>query len=447
MRNTNINSYDKTIKTFTKIYRPKSLIGIKKIFRSAKKNKEKISFRGNGQSYGDQPFITSNITISNTQLNKILDLNHKKSIVEVQSGIFLKNLSKFLSKYKYRIKCIPGNENITIGGAVSNNVHGKDGHKDGFFCDHVEEIKVIEKNCKLTRYKKNNKNFLYNFSSFGLTGFIYSVKIKVYKINSNCLLIKREMLKNINSLKRTILKINKNDFGYVWINGFSKKNIGEGYLEIANHKNHYIKKQELTSFNSLKKIIFIIIKLFNLQRYFFKVINYLYYQFVKYSKKSFYTTFDEFNFPHTKITNFYQNIYPKGFCEIQFFVNLNSAQKCIKEILLYCQKFKIESFIIGVKLHKKINSITSSFSNNSISIAFDFDKRYFSDFHLKNISKILKKNDCLIYLAKDSVFKSSYFGKTQKRNMKIFFKYLKSKKIENFFNSDQNLRLKINEIL
>jgi len=447
MRNTNINSYDKTIKTFTKIYRPKSLIEIKKIFRNAKKNKKKICFRGNGQSYGDQPFITSNITISNTQLNKILDLNSKKSVVEVQSGIFLKNLSKFLSKYKYRIKCIPGNDNITIGGAVSNNVHGKDGHKDGFFCDHVEEIKVIEKNCKLTRYKKNDKNFLYHSNSFGLTGFIYSVKIKIYKINSNCLLIKREMLKNINSLKKTILKINKNDFGYVWINGFSKKNIGEGYLEIANHKNHYLKKQDLTSFSGLKKIIFIIIKLLNLQRYFFKIINYLYYQFIKYSKKTFYTTFDEFNFPHTKITNFYQNIYPKGFCEIQFFVNLNSAQKCIKKILLYCQKFKIESFIIGVKLHKKINSITSSFGNNSISIAFDFDKRYFSDFHLKNISKILKKNDCLIYLAKDSVFKSSYFGKTQKRNMKIFFKYLKSKKIENFFNSDQNLRLNKNEIL
>jgi UDP-N-acetylenolpyruvoylglucosamine reductase len=447
MRNTNINSYDKTIKTFTKIYRPKSLIEIKKIFRNAKKNKKKICFRGNGQSYGDQPFITSNITISNTQLNKILDLNSKKSVVEVQSGIFLKNLSKFLSKYKYRIKCIPGNDNITIGGAVSNNVHGKDGHKDGFFCDHVEEIKVIEKNCKLTRYKKNDKNFLYHSNSFGLTGFIYSVKIKIYKINSNCLLIKREMLKNINSLKKTILKINKNDFGYVWINGFSKKNIGEGYLEIANHKNHYLKKQDLTSFSGLKKIIFIIIKLLNLQRYFFKIINYLYYQFIKYSKKTFYTTFDEFNFPHTKITNFYQNIYPKGFCEIQFFVNLNSAQKCIKKILLYCQKFKIESFIIGVKLHKKINSITSSFGNNSISIGFDFDKKYFSDFHLKNISKILKKNDCLIYLAKDSVFKSSYFGKTQKRNMKIFFKYLKSKKIENFFNSDQNLRLNKNEIL
>ena len=63
MRDTNINSYDKTIKTFTKIYRPNSLIGIKKIFRNAKKNKEKISFRGNGQSYGDQPFITSNITM------------------------------------------------------------------------------------------------------------------------------------------------------------------------------------------------------------------------------------------------------------------------------------------------------------------------------------------------------------------------------------------------
>ena len=38
------------------------------------------------------------------------------------------------------------------------------------------------------------------------------------------------------------------------VNGFSKRNIGEGYLEIANHKSHYIKKQDLTSFNSLKKV-------------------------------------------------------------------------------------------------------------------------------------------------------------------------------------------------
>ncbi len=43
MRNTNINSYDKTIETFTKIYRPKSLIEIKKIFRNAKKNKKKFA--------------------------------------------------------------------------------------------------------------------------------------------------------------------------------------------------------------------------------------------------------------------------------------------------------------------------------------------------------------------------------------------------------------------
>ena len=42
MRNININSYDKTIETFTKIYRPKSLTGIKRIFRSAKKIKKKL---------------------------------------------------------------------------------------------------------------------------------------------------------------------------------------------------------------------------------------------------------------------------------------------------------------------------------------------------------------------------------------------------------------------
>ena len=106
----------------------------------------------------------------------------------------------------------------------------------------------------------------------------------------------------------------------------------------------------------------------------------------------------------------------------------------------------MESLLIGVKFHNKINSMTCPFSNDSISIGFDFDKRYFSDFHLKNISKILKKNDCSIHLAKDSIFKSSYFGKTQKRNMKILFKYLKSKKTENFFSSDQNLRLNKNKI-
>ena len=42
MRNTNINSYDKTIETFTKIYRPKSLIGIKKFLEVQKKIKKKL---------------------------------------------------------------------------------------------------------------------------------------------------------------------------------------------------------------------------------------------------------------------------------------------------------------------------------------------------------------------------------------------------------------------
>jgi len=443
MRETNITSYDKTINVRTNLYYPANFQQLKKIFNFAKKYKKKICFRGSAQSYGDQPFLKSNITISNKRFNKIIYLNEKKNLVKVQSGVLLKDLLEYLSLYNLTLKCIPGNDNITIGGAISNNVHGKDSHRNGFFCDHLVEIEILNSENKIIKISKKNKKFKLYSASQGQSGFIISTSICVYKKISNHVEVNRFFFKNINEIKKIIKKINQYQFGYIWINTFSKnKSLGQGYLEVANYTKKNIKKYDLFFVNYLKILVFYLVRFLNIQRYFFKCTNYFYFYYLKNISKKNIVSFDKFNFPHKKIPDFYKFFYPHGFNEIQFFVSSDKAIKCIKEFILYTQKYDLESFIVGIKLHKKNTSLINSFKNKTLSVGFDLDNIKMNIYHLTNISLILKKYACHIYFAKDSIFNFKNLSKIQKKNYTSFAKIKKIIDKKRLFSSNQNERLK-----
>ena len=70
---------------------------------------------------------------------------------------------------------------------IATNVHGKNHHKFGGFGKFVISFKILNNKNKLIlcSRKKNNKIFSYTIGGMGLTGVIYSLKIKLKKIVSD----------------------------------------------------------------------------------------------------------------------------------------------------------------------------------------------------------------------------------------------------------------------
>ena len=94
--------------------------------------KGNIIARGLGRSYGNSSIQPSS-TIVTTKLNKILYFNKKNGIIEVESGISIKELVKETVRNGWFLPVTPGSKYITIGGMVASDVHGKNHHKVGSF--------------------------------------------------------------------------------------------------------------------------------------------------------------------------------------------------------------------------------------------------------------------------------------------------------------------------
>ena len=161
-----------------RVYFPKNINDLKELVNG------KVIARGLGRSYGDSS-IQPKSTIITTALNKILYFNENNGTIEVEAGISIGDLIKVTVKKGWFLPVTPGSKNITIGGMVASDVHGKNHHKVGSFRNFIKELKIINNygNLVLCNIKKNKNLFNYTIGGMGLTGVIYSCRFKLKKIS------------------------------------------------------------------------------------------------------------------------------------------------------------------------------------------------------------------------------------------------------------------------
>ena len=124
-----------------KVYSPKSILELKKLTC-----RNSIA-RGLGRSYGDSA-IQSKCTIITTNLNKVIDFNKNKGIINAEAGTSINELIKVILPIGWFLPVTPGSKDITLGGMIASDVHGKNHHKVGSFRNHIIEIQVLIKKNK-----------------------------------------------------------------------------------------------------------------------------------------------------------------------------------------------------------------------------------------------------------------------------------------------------------
>ena len=78
-----------------------------------------------------------------TGLNRILDVDLAGGRARVQAGVSLDHLMRALVPLGWWPVVSPGTRQVTVGGAIGSDVHGKEHHHDGTFTSHVESL-VLE---------------------------------------------------------------------------------------------------------------------------------------------------------------------------------------------------------------------------------------------------------------------------------------------------------------
>ena len=99
--------------------------------------------RGLGRSYGDVAQNGGGLVVDMTALDRIHDIDPDNATVTVDAGVSLDTLMKAALPYGLWVSALPGTRQVTIGGAIGNDVHGKNHHSAGSFGDHVVSMDLL----------------------------------------------------------------------------------------------------------------------------------------------------------------------------------------------------------------------------------------------------------------------------------------------------------------
>ncbi len=165
------------------ILSPKSVEEIQAALRDAKKNGQSVSISGGRHSMGGQQFGAGTIHLSMSSFNQVVGFDEGAGVVEVQSGIqwpaLIKWLTKNQKKWAIRQKQT-GADRLSIGGALSSNIHGR-GLKMRPMVDDVESFTLIDANgdVKICSRAENKELFGLVIGGYGLFGVIGTVKVRL----------------------------------------------------------------------------------------------------------------------------------------------------------------------------------------------------------------------------------------------------------------------------
>lgn len=76
-------------------------------------------------------------------LDRVMSFDRKAGIIRAQAGITLDEIARLCVPHGWFLPTTPGTRFVTLGGAIANDVHGKNHHRAGTFGHAVEEISLV----------------------------------------------------------------------------------------------------------------------------------------------------------------------------------------------------------------------------------------------------------------------------------------------------------------
>ena len=339
------------------------------------------------------------------QNNRILAFNEDTGILTCESGLLINDICNIIHKKGFILPVVPGSGFVSIGGAVSNDVHGKSHHSNGSFANHVTKLLVCYKGKSLNCSKSINKELFKSVvGGMGLIGEIRSVTLRLKKSKKNHYLVESIPYKTLDDFFLLSEKSDNFSDTVAWFDCMSKNYKGVFFRanlvkasKRKNVKKNIIKYPFSHGFSLINKQTIIL----------FNTIYYYMHFFKKKKIQSFY----EFHQPLDSIKDWNKIYGSKGFYQFQGVIPKRFSKNGSLELLKKIKESGQGSFLSVLKNFGPKKSLgILSFPIEGTTIAIDFpNKGQVTKKLVNDLYQIVIKYGGRIYPAKDALMTSKQF--------------------------------------
>jgi len=230
-----LTGWGRTAPTAAHVVRTSDVHVIAEVVRDA--GRRGVIARGLGRSYGDPAQNAGGVVVDMTALDRIHRVDAEDGTVVVDAGVSLDTLMRALLPFGLWLPVLPGTRQVTVGGAIGSDIHGKAHHVEGSFGNHVRSLDLLTADGAVSTLTPDDDLFWATVGGMGLTGIVLRATLHLNHVATAYFLVDTEQLGGLDEL---MARQSVDDENYVesvsWFDAVTTgPHLGRGLLTRANH--------------------------------------------------------------------------------------------------------------------------------------------------------------------------------------------------------------------
>lgn len=374
---------------------------------------------GMGRSYGDVCLNPGGTLWQTTQLDRFISFDAERGVLRCEAGALLRDIQRYLVPRGWMLPVTPGTELITVGGAIANDVHGKNHHRMGCFGEHVKSFRLARTDghivdCQADGSAVSQGLYRATIGGLGLTGVILDVELQLRPVESPWLHTETLPYGSLTEFFDLSAQ-SEDDWEYTvsWIDCLSGRQ-PRGIFLRANHCTEAA-AQGATTRTARTRAMPITPPVSLVNRFSLKPFNALYYASQKRKAGPGFSHYQPFFYPLDSISEWNRMYGPRGFYQYQCVVPEADAGDAISALLETIARNGQGSFLAVLKTFgQRPSPGMLSFPMPGATLALDFPNRGEATLRLfKQLDAVVSKAGGRLYAAKDArmppdLFHNSY---------------------------------------
>src|SRR5665647_37098 len=357
---------------------------------------------GMGRSYGDVCLNPEGVLWNTTGLDHFIQFDEINGRLVCEAGVLLRDIQRLLIPRGWILPVTPGTQMVTVGGAIANDVHGKNHHVLGSFGDHVQRIRLVRTDGEIIECGPQLRPewFAATVGGLGLTGVIVEAEIQLRRVAGPWLDTETLPYANLNEFFQLADDSEaKWEHTVSWIDCISGAG-GRGLFMRGNPID--VGERPQPQGRQLTMPLVPPVSLVN--RLSLRPFNMAYFNIKKWQAGRSIAHYEPFFYPLDNLLEWNRMYGPKGFFQYQSVVPREPGQAAVQAMLGEIARAGDGSFLGVLKTFGKRQPVGMlSFPQPGVSLALDFPNKGAQTHKLfERLDAIVRQADGRIYPAKDA---------------------------------------------
>jgi FAD/FMN-containing dehydrogenase len=366
---------------------------------------------GMGRSYGDSCLLQDGNVLLTTGMNRLIAFDAETGLLTAEAGVTLAQILDFAVPRGFFLPVTPGTKYVTLGGAIANDIHGKNHHVAGTFGRHVTRFELVRSDGsrRMCSPTENPDWFSATIGGLGLTGLIPWAQIRLRPIVSRGIDFEGIQFHGIDEFLELTQQSQHVEYTVSWIDCASTgKNFARGIFMQGDHSRL---PGDLKPSPEPKLVFPIDAPGFALNHTTVSLFNTVFFHKQRKPRVQAVQDYEPFFYPLDKVLHWNRMYGKSGLLQFQYAIPWESAREGTIAILREVAHSGLASFLAVLKAFGDVPSPgLMSFPQPGITLALDFPIKPDVTFPLfKRLADMTRDFGGRLYPAKDAAMTAAQF--------------------------------------